>query len=61
MRDGVIMKFRICLVETHRLGDQRNNRLHKCLWLNNKQTGRRRLWPARWRLGMDADIRKETR
>lgn len=61
MRDGVIMKFEFRLIGNRHFGDRRNNRLHKCLWLNNKRDGHLRLWLGRWRLGTDADTRRETR
>jgi hypothetical protein len=55
------MKFKVCPKGSRRFGDQRNNWLHKSLGLNNKRREHLRLCRGSWRLGTDADIRRETR
>ena len=55
------MKFRFRLTGGAYLDEQRNNMLHKCLWINNKRHGHLSLWFHRLGLGTDADLRRETR
>jgi hypothetical protein len=38
MQYGVVMKVKFHLTGSRLIGDQRNNSLHKRLWLNNKGT-----------------------
>jgi len=61
MRDGLKMKVEFRLTESSHSGNQGNNLVHKCLWLNNKRNDNLCLCPRRWRLGTDADIRRDPR
>ena len=55
------MKVEFRLSESRRIGDQRNNWLHKRLWFNTKHNEHVRLCPRQWRLGTDADTKRELR
>ena len=55
------MKLEFRLTGSSRFGDERNNWLHKRLWFNNKRSNHLRLCARRWRVGTDADIRREPR